>query len=539
MSGPPVGRERRARFGPADVLAGLSVALVLIPQSLAYAELAGLPAYHGLYAAALPPLVAAAFASSPYLQTGPVAMTSLLTFGALSTLAPVASPQYVALAALLALVVGVARVGLGMIRLGWVAYLMSQPILTGFTTGAAILIIASQLPTVLGVDAPSGRLLVRAWWAVSHMGVWEPPAIALAVLTGGLVFGGRKLHALFPGVLVALAVGLAFSIITGYGGSVVGEVPSGFPTLSLALPWGELPRLLVPGVVIALVGFAEPAAIARHFATQDRRPWSPDREFVSQGAANLAAGLSGGFPVGGSFSRTSINRLAGGRTRWSGAVTGAAVLAFLAIASVLAPLPRTILGAIVIVAVIKLVQFGPLVRLNRVSRPQALVAWTTFTATLTLAPRIERAVLVGVALAVFIHLWRELRLHVSTRFEGTTLRLAPKGVLFFASAPNLDEALLRELGIHPDTERVVVDLSGLGRIDYTGAIALKEMADDLRDAGIKIELSGVPPQARRVLLRVLGPDWPLLRRRWKTADMRAGAAEDGEGTQSSPSPPDS
>ncbi len=484
---------------------------MLIPQSLALADLAGLPAFRGLYAAALPPLAAALFASSRYLQTGPVAMTSLLTFGALSALAPVQSPRYVGLAALLAIVVGLARVALGMARLGWVAYLMSRPILTGFTTGAALLITASQIPTALGVDAPEGRLLGRAWWAVTHVGQWELASVFLAAVTVALVFGGRRIHPLFPGVLAAVGFGLAFSVLVGYGGEMVGGVPAGLPPLTLSLPWAEVPSLVVPGVVIALVGFAEPAAIARTYATQDRQRWSPDREFISQGAANLAAGLSGGFPVGGSFARTSVNKLSGGRSRWSGAVTGVAVLAFLLVAGVLAPLPRAVLGAIVIAAVVNLIQFRPLVRFNRYSTPQALVAWTTFAATLILAPRIERAVLLGIGLGVFVHLWRELRLHVSTRIEGTTLRLAPKGVLFFASAPNLAEALLRELAAHPDTERVVVDLSGLGRIDYTGAIALKEVTDDAREAGLNVEVVGVPPQARRVLLRVLGSDWPLLR----------------------------
>lgn len=525
MSTNPVGTgaDRPLRARTADIVAGLSVALVLIPQSLAYAELAGLPAYRGLYAAALPPLAAALFASSPYLQTGPGAITSLLTFGALTWLAPVQSPAYVALAALLAVVVGLARVVLGLVRLGWVAYLMSRPILTGFMTGAAILITASQIPTALGVEPPPGRLLVRAGWALTHLGQWEVASLLLAAATVALVFGGRRIHALFPGVLVALGVGLGFSMLTGYGGPIVGEVPGGLPPLSLSLPWGEIPRLIVPGVVIALVGFAEPAAIARTYATQDRRSWSPDREFVSQGAANLAAGISGGFPVGGSFARTSVNKLAGGRSRWSGAVTGVAVLAFLLVAGVLAPLPRAVLGAIVIAAVIKLIQFGPLVRLYRYSPPQAIVAWTTFAATLIFAPRIERAVLLGIALGVFVHLWRELRLHVSTRFEGVTLRLAPKGVLFFASAPNLDEALLRELAAHRDTERVVIDLSGLGRIDYTGAIALKEVTDDAREAGLSVELVGLPPQARRMLMRVLGPDWPLLR--------GAQVAPEGSGTR--------
>ncbi len=397
------------------MIAGVSVALVLIPQSLAYAELAGLPPYFGLYAAMLPPIAAAFFASSPYLQTGPVAMTSLLTFGALAVLAPPQSPEYIALAALLAIVVGVVRTFLGGIRVGWVAYMMSQPVLTGFTAAAAILIVASQLPTALGVEARGASLLARAWWALSHLSSWEVASVVLSLLTVALVLGGRRVHPLFPGVLVAVGLGIGYSILGGYGGSVVGQVPSGLPPFSLDLPWSALPNLAIPGVVIALVGFAEPAAISRIFAAQDRKPWSPDREFVSQGVANLAAGVSGAFPVGGSFSRSSVNRLAGGKTRWSGAVTGLVVLAFLPVAGVLAPLPRAILGAIVISAVVKLIAVGRLGRLIHFSLPQALIAWTTFAATLLLAPRIERAVLLGIGLAILVHLWRELAVHVGGR----------------------------------------------------------------------------------------------------------------------------
>ncbi len=312
----------RVRPQPGDLIAGLSVALILIPQSLALADLAGLPAYHGLYAAVLPLLVAAFFVSSPYLQTGPVAITSLLTFGALSSMALAKSPDFVALAALLAIVVGLARVGLGLARAGFLAHFMSHAVLVGFTTGAAILIIASQLPTALGAQPPAGKLLVQAWWALAHPGSWELASIALGGLTIVLVLGGRRLHALFPGVLVAVAIGLAFSLLTGYTGPSVGAIPSGLPPFTLDLPWRALPALLVPGGVIALVGFAEPAAIARTFAAQDRQRWSPDREFISQGMANLAAGVSGGFPVGGSFGRSFVTRLAGGKTRWSGAITG-------------------------------------------------------------------------------------------------------------------------------------------------------------------------------------------------------------------------
>jgi SulP family sulfate permease len=498
----------RPRLG--DLIAGLSVALVLVPQSLAYAELAGLPAYYGLYAAALPPLVAAFFASSPYLQTGPVAMTSLLTFGALSAMAVVQSPEYVALAALLAVMVGLARTVLGALKAGFLSHFMSQPVIIGFTTAAAILIISSQVPTALGMQAPDGPLLAGAWWTLTHPGWWDATSIVLALVTITLMLGGPRIRPVFPGALVAVAIGLGYSTLAGYTGQVVGAVPAGLPPLSIDFPLRAFPTLIVPAGVIALVGFAEAAAISRLFAARERQPWNPDREFISQGVANLAAGVSGGFPVGGSFSRSSINRLAGARTRWSGAVTGIAVLAFLPIAGVMAPLPRAILAGIVIAAVLQLVHPRSLAGIWRFSKPQAFITWSTFGATLALAPRVDYAVLVGIALAVVVHLWRELLIHVETRYEDDTLRLEPAGVLFFASAPPLDAALIEQLAAHPDAKRLVLDLKRLGRVDYTGALAIKAVVAEAHSAGMEVEFTGVPSQARRILTKVFGRDSPLL-----------------------------
>jgi len=484
------------------VVAGISVALVLIPQSLAYAEIAGVPSYIGLYAAALPPLVAAFVASSPYLQTGPVAMTALLTFGALANLAPVGSPSYIGLAALLALLVGVIRISLGLVRAGFVAYMMSQPVLKGFTAAAAILITASQLPRALGVESGDGGILAAAWQAITDPSAWIAAAMGLAVITALVVLGGRRLHPLFPGVLVAVLVGIGYSLIAGYAGATVGDIPSGFPPLSLDLPWRELPQLIIPAIVIALVGFAEPAAIARTFATQDRQRWDPDREFISQGLANLAAGISGAFPVGGSFSRSSINRLAGGRTRWSGAVTGVAVLIFLLFASVLESLPEAILGAIVIVGVYQLIDIRGIVDVWRYSRLQGLVAVATFVLTLLLAPRIDIAVIIGIGFGVAVHLWRELEFEIQTSVEDESVYVRPHGVLYFGSAPAISDRMTGLLAEHPEVNRIRFDLAHLGRIDYSGAVVLKATVEDMTLAELEVTIERIPPQARRILTKV-------------------------------------
>jgi SulP family sulfate permease len=510
-TGAPARPSGRPAWG--DVIAGISVALVLIPQALAYAELAGMPPVYGLYAAILPPIVAAFFASSPYLQTGPVAVTSMLTLAALAGLAAPGTAAYLALAPVLALVVGVLRLAVGLAGAGFVAYLMSQPVMLGFTSAAALLILASQLPPLLGLPSTPGEELARALSVVSMPDTWSWAAIALGLFTIVAVLGGRRIHVLFPGVLVAVAVGVIVGRYGGYAAPLVGAIPVGLPGLPTLESVTHLRELLVPGIVIALVGFAEPAAIARALATQDRKPWSANRELVGQGMANIAAGLSSAFPVGGSFSRTMVNRLAGGRTRWSGAITGFAVLAFLPFASLLAPLPKAVLAGVIIAAVLKLVQVRALWALGGVSRAQAFVGWATFVLTLWLAPRVDLAVGIGVALGVGVHLWRERRIHIAREYDLAqhVLTLVPVGVLYFGSANVVDEALLAELVRHPDARRVIFDLRRLGRIDYTGALVLQRIVTDAQAAALTVEIiPGQPPQGDRLLRRVFGADSPVI-----------------------------
>jgi len=389
-----------------DVLAGVSVAIVLIPQSLAYAQIAGLPPHIGLFASALPPLLAAIFASSPYLQTGPVALTSLLTVGALASIEPEGTAEYVELAALLALIVGATRLVLAALRMGRIAYIMTEAVVLGFTTAAAILIVASQTPTVFDVEASGGSVVSRALWTLANPGQWSTIAVIIAVATAAVILGGRKFNPLFPGVLLAVVVAIFYNKAVDYEGTLVRELPGGWINLSLDMPWDRIGTLIIPGIIIALIGFAEPASIARTFSIQDNIPWSANRELVSQGVANLASAVSGGYPVGGSFSRSSLTRLAGAKTRLAGGVTGAVVLLALPIAPVLEDLPTAVLGAIVITAVIKLIRIAPVITLWGESRIQAIVAIGTFLATLAAAPNVERGVVFGVVFSGVVHLYQ-------------------------------------------------------------------------------------------------------------------------------------
>ena len=483
--------------------AGLTVALVLIPQALAYAELAGVPRERGLFAAIAATIAASFLASSRVLQTGPVALTALLTLGALVPLAAKGSDEYAALAVLLALVVGAVRLLIGLLRFGRVSYLMSQPMMTGFTAAAGILIIASQLPAVVGVAVQGEGVLGGAVAALSDPGAWSLSSLALAGGAVALILGMRRVSRRVPAVLIVTVVGLLIGAYTSFDGAVVGRLPIAMPSLPPDVPWSALPALVLPGVVIALVGFAEVGAISRLYAARERVLWDPDREFVSQGAANVAAGLASGFPVGGSFSRTSLNYLSGAVTRRSGLLTGLFVLAFMPFAAVLEPLPIAVLAAVVIASVVSLVDLPELVDTYRQSRGQGIVAWTTFGLTLALAPRIDQAMVLGVLVSVAVHLFREMSLTMPADYDGETLTLAPKGVLWFGSAPELERLALRAIAEHADAKRLVIDARGLGRLDFTAAQVVRRIVEEAEEAGLAHEIRGVIPQAQKTLGRVM------------------------------------
>jgi len=383
-----------------DIIAGISVALLALPQGLAYAELAGVPAQYGLYAAALPCLLAAFFASSPYLQTGPVAVTALLTFGALQGIAEPQSVEYIELAALLALFVGVIRLGFGILRLGKLANLLSDALILGFTSGAAILIVFSQLPKALGVETSNEGVIRNGLSALTHPSQWHAIAILFSIGTILLMFGGRRLHRLFPGVLISVVAGILISWAISYSGSVVGELDGGFISFNFSFTWSSTSQLIIPAFVIAIVGFVEPASIARTFEMKGRTSWNSDREMISQGVANIASAISQAFPVGGSFGRSSLNHFAGATSTWSGAITGAFVLFALPFTFLLEYLPSSILGATVIGAVVRLIKPKAFFGLIRNSYGDAVVGFGTLLATLITSPRIERGILIGLFLSI-------------------------------------------------------------------------------------------------------------------------------------------
>ncbi|MEM9413047.1 MAG: SulP family inorganic anion transporter, partial [Planctomycetota bacterium] len=355
----------------ADVIAGVSVALVLIPQSIAYATIANLPAEVGLFAATLPLIIAAPFLSCPWLQTGPTALTSLLAGGALfaSGFNSESPEELMAAAALMAVIVGVTRFTLGTFGLGNFTRLLQPPIVLGFTTAAAILIICSQVPKVLGntslelvSNVRQGAVLHQAFASLTAGG-WSVYAIGMATFAGVIAYGGRKIHRLFPSVLLAVLLSMLLAAVIGYSGDTVQNLPGQYPFPSFNFPWDKIWSLLVPSIVIAFVGFAEPASISMTLMGEENLEWDPNQELRAGGMANFISGVMGGYPVGGSFSRTSVNKFAGATSSWSGLITGVAVFALLGLTPFLSSLPLSALGAIIIVAVIRLIKIVEIYKL--------------------------------------------------------------------------------------------------------------------------------------------------------------------------------
>jgi sulfate permease, SulP family len=280
-----------------------------------------------------------------------------------------------------------------------------------------------------------------------------------------------------------------------YDGAMVGDIPSVLPQLTFAFPWAHLPSITLGAFIIALVGFTEPASIARSYATLDKIPWNAHQEFISQGVANITSGLVGGFPVGGSFSRTSVNRLAGAKSRVSGLVTGLCVLAFGPFSSFLSGLPTAVLSAIIIAAVLHLLKFKDLWQLRAYSKPQAYIAWLTFGACLVLAPRIDIAILLGIGISVAHHLRREQRLVINSWFYDSTIHIQPKGVLWFGSISSFESKVQHLLEEHRDADQITLHLEGLGRIDLSAAITLQELIKTAQKAGLKVNFENIPPMA--------------------------------------------
>ena len=388
----------------ADLIAGASVAVVAIPQSLAYAQLAGLPPHLGLYAAFVPTIVAALFGSSAQLSTGPVALTSLLTAASLASLAEPGAAPYLTLAVLLALGSGLLQLMAGVISLGRFIERIPAALMLGFVNAAALVIVFSQLPALLGVPA------VRASGPIAALpGLLQgvpnlvPATAAFGLVSLGVLMVARQFRPTWPAALIVSVVATLLSQAIDYQrhGSVVGDLPPGLPTLAWpSIDLASASSLLSGMVLIALVSFIEVTSSARTIAARTGTVWNVNQELVGQGLAKVAASLFAAFPVSGSFSRSALNLSAGAVTAWSSIVCAVLVgIALVFATGALHHLPNAVLAALIVSAVLNLLTPLELIRMSRFDRSAGITAWVTLLATLFFAPKIHYGLIVGLGVS--------------------------------------------------------------------------------------------------------------------------------------------
>lgn len=487
------------------------MALVIIPQSLAYAQLAGLPAYYGLYAALLPTVVGALFGSSAQLATGPVALTSLLTAASLAPFAAAGSPGYVELAILLALLSGAFQLAFGLMRLGVLMNLLSHPVLIGFINAAAILIALSQLPAMLGVavHAASGHMVVDAWHAVTAIDRlhWVSAAFAAGAVSLLLLLRARAPR--LPGVLLVAGffIGLSYAIdFPASGGRVVGVIPAGLPALALpSLQPGVLTALLPAAFAIAVISFMEAMSSAKIAAIRTARRWDENQELIGQGLAKVAAAFSGTMPVSGSFSRSALNLAAGARTGLSSVVSAACVLAtVLFLTPLLHYLPVPVLAAIIVLAVANLVNVGSLLNSWRASRDDGIAAVITFAATLAFAPHIENGIVAGILVSLGLFIYRRMGPDLAVIGTGGDSGIGSirfDASLVFVNVSYFENAMLQLERRQPQVRFIVVSAQGINALDASGVEMLRSLADGLGKKGVGLAFVGAKPQVLRVMQR--------------------------------------
>ena len=520
------GYDRNALHG--DALAALIVTIMLIPQSLAYALLAGLPPEVGLYASMLPLVGYALFGSSSTLAVGPVAVVSLMTAAAVGDLAAVGTPEYRGAAIALALLSGLFLVALGLLRLGFLASLLSHPVISGFITASGILIATSQLKHILGVEAGGHTLIDLVQSIAGQIDAVNGPTLAIGAGATVFLFWVRKslkpllaraglgprladsLAKAGPVAAVVVTILLVDALSLDRSGvKVVGEIPQGLPPVTLppfdAALWREL---LPSAVLISVVGFVESVSVAQTLAAKRRERIAPNRELVGLGAANIAAGITSGYPVTGGFARSVVNFDAGARTPLAGVMTAVGIgLTALLLTPLFQQLPKATLAATIVVAVLSLVDLGALKRTYIYSRGD--FAAMAATILVVLGAGVEAGIVTGVALSVVLFLVHSSRPHMAVvgQVPGTQhfrnikrhqVRTSPRVLsvrvdesLYFANARWLEDRLYDMAVADRALKHVVLICSAVNDIDASALESLEALNERLDAAGVSFHLSEV------------------------------------------------
>jgi SulP family sulfate permease len=514
-----------------DLTAAAIVTLLLIPQSLAYALLAGMPAVTGLYASMLPLVVYALMGSSHVLAVGPAALRSIMSAAAVGAVVAVGGADFIAASAVLALLVGGLLLVMGALRMGFVSGFLSHPVLSGFISASGILIIGSQLQHLLGLplqgsDVPGLVMQLARQWPDVHLLTLVVSSVAVLALLGvrfhlkrlllslGLAAGTADL-ATKAAPLLLLVLSIVLTSLLGWnqqGLAVVGFIPSGLPVPDLSVLsgqwWPLVKALFLPALLISLVSFVESVSVAQTFASRRRERVDPNAEMRGLGAANFAAGLTGGFSIGASFSRTVVAADGGGSTPAWGIYT-AVMLAATALFFTpwLQNLPLGVLAATIVVAVYSLVDVRSFHRVWRYSRVDFTAQALTFAITLLID--LVSGLVVGVLVSLVLHLWRSSRPHIATvgRVPGTehyrnvhrhTVETHPEILglrvdesLYFANARFLEDQVAALVALNPAVKHVVLQCTAVNTIDASALESLETIVQRLRDAGVQLHLSEV------------------------------------------------
>ncbi|MBZ0162554.1 MAG: sulfate permease [Notoacmeibacter sp.] len=533
------GRTYNREAATSDVVAAVIVTIMLIPQSLAYALLAGLPPEMGLYASILPLVAYAIFGTSRALAVGPVAVVSLMTAAAVGKIAASGSPEYITAAITLAFLSGLFLLALGVFRLGFLANFLSHPVIAGFITASGVIIATSQLKHILGVGASGQNMLEILVSLFEHLNQINAITLAIGIASTAFLFWVRKglkpfllkrgikpkiadiLAKAGPVGAVAVTTLGAFAFDLGEQGvKLVGAVPQGLPPLTVPSfspdLWAEL---IGSAVLISIIGFVESVSVAQTLAAKKRQRIVPDQELIGLGAANIAAGISGGYPVTGGFARSVVNFDAGAETPAAGAFTAVGLaVATLALTPLLSYLPQATLAATIIVAVLSLVDFSILKRTWIYSKADFIAVAATILVTLVLG--VEIGVSMGVGLSILIHLYKSSKPHVAivgqvpgtehfrnvlrhtVITDKTILSLRVDESLYFANARYLEDRIYDMVAKRPELKHVILMCPAINAIDMSALESLEAINERLKSYGVTFNLSEVKGPVMDRLQRV-------------------------------------
>lgn len=518
-----------------DLVAGLTVGVMLIPQGMAYAVIAGLPPIYGLYASTIPLLIYAVFGTSRQLAVGPTALVALITASGLTKLQLATTAEYVQMAIVLTLMVGFTKLLMGFFRLGFITNFLSHPVIGGFTSAAALIIAFSQLKHLLGVNIPRSNfiheILINTASNFNQIS-WITFIVGLAGI--GLLHGSKKINKRIPAALLLLLFGISITYILQlqqHGLSIVKEIPAGFPPIAFPkTDWTTIQLLLPTALTIAFISYIESFAVAKAIRNKHKNyKISANQELIALGLSNIGGALFSSFPVTGGFSRSAVNDQAGAKTGIAAIISAAIIIiTLLFLTPLFYFLPKTLLAAIIIVAVLKLIQIKEAQFLWKANKKDFALMLITFLGTLSLG--IENGILLGVILSLGVLIYDTSRPHIAVlgKVEGTnsyrnlsrfpnikppseTLIIRVDSRLCYTNIIFFEDEIQKLLQENPNTKQLVLDFQSVSDVDISAVHGISEIIDECKQLNIQLVFTSLIGPVRDAfskagLMQKLGAD---------------------------------